>query len=311
MEKRMPRPLHNRAAPRCQAKYGDKPACFFQAGRGMNGTTVLVLLVAYGLLVVLASLAGGWALIYLRLTHARLQVATSLVAGLMLGVSLLHLLPHSWHQLHSLDVAVAWMMGGFLVIFFIQRFFHFHHHDVPEETAAADLVHHGHDHGTAHDPACRGHSLAEQSARRLSWAGATLGLFLHSVLDGVAVAASVQAESHLHGHEHGILAGVGTFLVVFLHKPFDAMAVGTLLARGNYSKSFRHWINGLLALALPIGMVTTRRRTVRRSWARPWRFPPAPSSASPPVICFPNCNSTLTTAGSSRARCCWAWAWRR
>jgi zinc and cadmium transporter len=55
-------------------------------------------------------------------------------------------------------------------------------------------------------------------------------------------------------HAHGLL-GFGTFLVVFLHKPFDALAVGTLLAVGKSSRSLRHWVNGLFALANPAGLL--------------------------------------------------------
>src|SRR5512139_4276822 len=98
-----------------------------------SGLSPAWVLTVYGLLILLASLAGGWILLSVRLSHTRLQTLTSFVAGMMLGVGLLHLLPHAFHQMHSLDQALAWMMGGFLVVFFIQRFFHFHHHDVPEE----------------------------------------------------------------------------------------------------------------------------------------------------------------------------------
>jgi zinc and cadmium transporter len=223
------------------------------------GTAPWLLLCAYGALILLASLAGGWVLLLFRPTHTRLQVLTSFVAGLMLGVGLLHLLPHAFHQMHSLDRAVGWLVAGFLVVFFIQRFFHFHHHDVPEEDQGAAHSHgtpgasHPHDHDHGHE-ACP-HSLAEQSAQRLSWTGATLGLFLHSLIDGVAVAAAVQAESH---PGHGLLIGVGPFLVVLLHKPFDAMAVGTLLARSGRSRSLCHVVNGCLALTVPLGMLMFR-----------------------------------------------------
>ena len=51
------------------------------------------LLTIYCALVLLASLAGGWVLLVIRPTHTRLQLATSFVAGLMLGIALLHFLP--------------------------------------------------------------------------------------------------------------------------------------------------------------------------------------------------------------------------
>ena len=218
----------------------------------------VLLLAAYCAAIILASLAGGWIPLLVRPTHTRLQVGTSFVAGLMLGVGLLHLLPHAFHQLHSLDRTVAWLMAGFLAVFFIQRFFHFHHHDVAEEPGG-EPEHHphpdsacsGHDH--EHEPSAPSDSLADQSARRLSWTGATLGLGLHTMIDGAAVAASVQADRHAGGH--GVLAGLGTFLVVCLHKPFDALAVGALMARGGHSRSFCHLINTLLALLVPLGML--------------------------------------------------------
>ncbi|MBI5385460.1 MAG: ZIP family metal transporter [Verrucomicrobia bacterium] len=218
-----------------------------------TGLPSWLLLSGYCALILLASLAGGWLPLLLRPTHTRMQTCTSFVAGLMLGVGLLHLLPHSWHQLHSLDRAVGWLVAGFLAMFFIQRFFHFHHHDVPEEPAGENGPHH-HDHHHEHSldhSACG--NLAVQSAQRLSWTGATLGLVLHTLIDGAAVAASVEAETHAHAH--GLLAGFGTFLVVFLHKPFDAMAVGALMARGGRSRAFCHLVNGLLALAIPAGVL--------------------------------------------------------
>jgi zinc and cadmium transporter len=219
-----------------------------------------LLLAVYCVLILIASLAGGWIPLRVRLTHTRLQVATSFVAGLMLGVGILHMLPHAWHQIRSIDQVVWWFMGGFLVMFFIQRFFHFHHHDVPDEApelAGTDPhTHHHH----AGEPAGHAHpahphreaTLADKSAGRLSWSGAALGLTLHTLIDGVALAASVEAESHADGH--GLLVGLGTFLVIILHKPFDAMAIGTLMARGGWSAAARHLVNGLFALAIPLGV---------------------------------------------------------
>src|SRR6185503_17535518 len=159
----------------------------------------LVLLIVYCALILLASLAGGWIPLLVRLTHTRMQVATSFVAGLMLGVGVLHLLPHSWQQTASIDRTAGWLLGGFLVMFLIQRFFHFHHHDVPDEAPEGieeKTEEHGHDHKHDHEEHCHlDHTLADKSARHLSWAGAALGLTLHTLIDGIALAASVKAES--------------------------------------------------------------------------------------------------------------------
>ena len=50
-----------------------------------------MLLVIYCLLIVLASLAGGWIPLLVRLTHQRLELAISFVSGAMLGVAWLEM----------------------------------------------------------------------------------------------------------------------------------------------------------------------------------------------------------------------------
>lgn len=209
----------------------------------MNSTYGL--LIAYCACVLVASLAGGWLPMLVRLTHTRLQTAISFVAGLMLGMALLHLLPHAIEQSHSVDFTVEWVLGGFLVMFFLQRFFHFHHHDLPEDDPE-DCCH---DHPAPQDHG-HSHTLAEKSAKQLSWVGTALGLSLHSLLDGLALAAAVLAEAQ----GHAALAGIGTAMVVILHKPFDAMAITTLMTAGGKSRASRQFLNILFALATPFGV---------------------------------------------------------
>ena len=236
------------------------------------------LLAIYCALVMLASLCGGWLLILMRPTHTRLQVATSFVAGLMLGIALIHFLPDSMEKLKDIDRVAQWALGGFLAMFFLQRFFHFHHHDSPvgdpedcchdEPPDASHALHehehdhghdhphdHDHDHGEAHghEPyeahSHHAHTLADKSAQHLSWVGTALGMTLHSLLDGLALAASVMAAKQGEAK----LAGLGVALVVILHKPFDAMAVTTLMTTSGSSRSSRHLLNGLFAFASPLG----------------------------------------------------------
>ena len=219
------------------------------------------LLAIYCALVLLASLAGGWLLLIIRPTHSRLQIAISFVAGLMLGIALLHFLPDADDQLHSIDRVVAWLLGGFLTMFFVQRFFHFHHHDVPEgdpEDCCHDHPEHHHDesaeahrHDHDHEQEHHAHTLAEKSAQHLSWVGTALGLTLHSLMDGLALAAAVEAGARGHAK----FAGLGVALVVILHKPFDAMAVSALMTVGGSSRFLRHLLNSLFALVSPVGAV--------------------------------------------------------
>lgn len=207
------------------------------------------LLVAYCALVLVASLAGGWLILFMHPTHARLQTAISLVAGLMLGIALLHFLPDAAEELQSLDKTVKWMLGGFLAMFFLQRFFHFHHHDMPE--GDPDDYGHDQDRDHPHDHGHHAHTLAEKSAQQLSWVGTALGLTLHSLLGGLALAAAVEAGSKGQAK----VAGLAVALAVILHKPFDAMAVSTVMTASGSSKFSRHLLNGLFALATPLGAV--------------------------------------------------------
>lgn len=208
----------------------------------------LALLIVYSLLLILASLAGGLIPLVIRMTHTRLQLAMSFVSGAMLGVGLLHLLPHAYFEFGEIFPAVWWLMGGFLFMFFVERVFHFHHHDAPSDVDASRHDHH-HD---SHE-ACAGHSHGRRDdERKLSWSAALIGLTLHSALDGMAMAASVATESQEAGQTQW--AGLVVFLVVFLHKPFDSMTLGTLMAVAERPPRLRHIVNGLYALAIPLGI---------------------------------------------------------
>jgi len=209
-----------------------------------------LLLVVYCLAILLASLAGGWIPLMIRLTHRRMQLAVSLVAGVMLGVGLLHLLPHALLEApDALDAVFTWVLVGLLVMFFIERFFCFHHHGVPRVDDEGG--HPGeHLHGADRPDASVDFG---QEAHRLTWSGAAVGLTLHTIIAGIALAASVEVE--LRGDHITALAGLGTFLVIFLHKPFDAMTISTLMTVGGWSTPAKHLVNALFALMIPVGVI--------------------------------------------------------
>lgn len=192
-------------------------------------------LAIYCLLVALASLAGGWILLVVRLTHLRLQISSSFVAGLMLSMALIHFIPHAVHQNHSVERTMVLVLTGFLAMFLLQRFLPHHHHDVSDEA-----------------PELRGEpTLAEQSAAHLSWVATTAGMTLHSLVGGMALAAAVSAGAD--GLSNWL--GLGTALVIILHKPFDALAVSTVMTAGRCSVFSRHIINTLFAFVTPLGAV--------------------------------------------------------
>jgi zinc and cadmium transporter len=202
----------------------------------------IVPLTYYCLLIIAASVVGGMIPHWFRLTHRGMQIAISFVAAMMFGVGILHMLAHALTEAQLLSASpdsanvtiLLWMIAGWVTMFFIERFFCFHHHDVESDSS-------GHIH--EHEEACHHHH-----GHDVTWSGAALGLTLHSLLEGVALAASVQ-------HDHGSLqlAGLGTFLVIFLHKPFDSMTIAMLMARSGWSPRARLIVNGLFALAIPVG----------------------------------------------------------
>lgn len=193
------------------------------------------LLGVYCLAAFAAALGGGALPLCLRLTHTRLQLAVSFVAGLMLGLALLGLLPHAALELSSMQQAAGWLVAGFVVMFLLQRFLPFHHHDVEEGSPLETCGH--------------THSLAERSARSLSWLGVAVGLSLHSIFDGLALAAAIMVQSGGHG---GAL-GLGTALAVILHKPFSALAITTLMAASLAPRQWVRIINVAFALVTPVG----------------------------------------------------------
>jgi zinc and cadmium transporter len=216
--------------------------------------------VLYCLLILLASLAGGWISLVGQLTHTRTQLLMSFVAGLMLGVGMFHMLPHAAHETGSLDRTVWWAMAGLLVMFFLQRFFHFHQHG-PTEMALVEhhpyagepsCDHdHDHDHVADHYHAPSHHLADHTHGHALNWVGMAAGLTIHTLLDGIALAASVEVESAAPGAAG--LFGLGAFLAIVLHKPLDAMAITALMVAGGWPPLARHLVNGLFALVVPLG----------------------------------------------------------
>ena len=227
-------------------------------------------LALYCLAIVAASLLGGWIPLHVTLTHKRLQIANSLIGGFMLGVALLHMLPHALMSPNKPMTLAGWMVGGVMTMFLLERFFHYHQHDLPSHPPTAHDHDHGHghhhdhdhDHTHVHGPGCE-HDPEPVPVEdceddnpeaphydhkpRLSWSGAAIGLVLHSLIAGVALGASMKADSGL------AWPGIALFLVIVFHKPFDAMTLLALVATTGWSNKTGHLINALFALAVPLG----------------------------------------------------------
>jgi zinc and cadmium transporter len=207
----------------------------------------------YCVVVALASLAGGILPNLVKLTHRRMQLMMSFVGGLMLGVALLHLLPHSLAEQGSIDRTAGWTLGGLLTMFLLIRVFHVHAH---EHGDTSDVDHHHHEHEHEHAGPCEHHAHHEHvplPQHPFSWLGLAFGLSLHTLIDGVALGAAVAAEAH---EQRGLaLYGLGTFLAVALHKPLDALSITSLMAAGGWKKSDVLLANIAFAVMCPLGAV--------------------------------------------------------
>ena len=229
----------------------------------------------YSMLIVTGSLLGGMIPSRFRISHLGMQIILSFVGGLMLGIGLLHLLPHSLqHQMHpgkfkktqivSLDESIAGetptevksdktvelyarqvsvaitttfasAMVGLLGMFFLIRLFHFHQHGPISDASDVEC---DHDHGHGH--------------HKLSWGGVAFGLSVHSLLDGVALGSAVLADAS-HTESGTGLSGLGVFLAIALHKPLDALSITTLMQTSGWTRRSQQAVNAGFAAMCPIG----------------------------------------------------------
>lgn len=193
-----------------------------------------LLILAYGITIVASTMAGGYLPQIVRMNHIRMQVVLSFVGGMMLGVAVLHLLPHGFQSLQkwtegssdpqasAISITMRAMLVGLLFTFFMMRAFHFHQH------AEGD----GHEHEPDND---RDHPHDARPMSKLGWIGVIFGLGLHTFVDGIALGAAVMHDS---SHSHTVSwapAGFGVYLAILLHKPLDALSITTLMTADNRS----------------------------------------------------------------------------
>jgi zinc and cadmium transporter len=189
---------------------------------------MLTILIIYCAIIAAVSVLGGLVPILMKLSHRGMQMALSMVSGVLIGVAILHMLPHALHEGGTNDGIFMAMLAGFLTLFLLERFFCFHHHE--SDSATGDGCSHSH------------HSLG--------WASALFGLSVHTLIAGVALGSAVAASGTVES-----LAGFGVFLGIILHKPFDALTITTLMRANGASRALSLLINGLFALVIPIGVV--------------------------------------------------------
>lgn len=207
----------------------------------------LPLLAAYCVCISAASMLGGLVPKWLRLSHTSLQVLMSGVGGFMLGVAVLHLLPHAvLESRRPLDWSLGWMLSGIVAMFFLIRVFHVHQHAVIEADEHIADTHAEHaPHACAHDHHDHHHHPStDVNHPRFEWFGLAFGLAVHTIIDGFALGAAVAM---------GFAESFAIFLAVMLHKPLDAFSITTTMTAGGWKQSQRDAANIAFAFMCPLG----------------------------------------------------------
>jgi zinc and cadmium transporter len=221
-------------------------------------------LVLFCLAIVGISLLGGMLPLATVLTHTRLQGYLSFSAGAMLGAAFFHMMPEAV-ALGS-AATLQWTAFGLLALFFLERFFAFHHHESPADPSDPCPPHrHEHAHGKGHsaglvDSAAPGGGGARSGAKgtSLHWGAAAFGLAAHTLAGGVALASAVAAGtgSGSSGGRPGLGAAAwGVFLATFIHKPADALTIVSLMLRAGVPRGLAHLVNLGFSLMIPVGVV--------------------------------------------------------
>lgn len=204
---------------------------------------MLLLLLGYCAAIFAASLLGGRMSVLGNLTHTRTQVVMSLVAGLILGIALYHLLPHGLERIpgpENLEKGALWSVFGIILMVGLLRMFQFHQHDFSGETKAL------------YDD--NGHSHTAIGAR--SVAGIVFGLAVHTITEGIALGASVQVSVRPTGGI-GALPGLGAFLAILLHKPLDAYSILSMMRSAGFERRTCNLVNVGFALLCPVVALAT------------------------------------------------------
>jgi zinc and cadmium transporter len=222
---------------------------------------IAITLTAFCTAIVIVSVLGGVVPMALMLNHTRLQVYLSFSAGAMLGAAFFHMMPEAVRV--GSPETLYWTALGLLALFFLERFFSFHHHEARDPRAHAsptgdpsreiqteadtevDLSDNPHPHAGTHS-----HS---HSPGAMHWGPAAIGLAVHSLVGGVALASAVAADFQVG---RGVLgAGLGVFIATLVHKPADALTITALMLESRAPRHYAHLVNLTFALMIPIGVL--------------------------------------------------------
>ncbi|MDR0822714.1 MAG: ZIP family metal transporter [Endomicrobium sp.] len=170
--------------------------------------------IIYSIIAALSSILG--ALLVLKFHHWAEKNSLFLInfaAGVMIALAFIHLIPEG---IEANKDAPFYVLVGFIIMFFLQFVLLFH---------------------PCHDGECAKHTGAFS----------TVGLSLHSFIDGLVIAVGFLANSQL---------GILTTLAILLHKLPDGITISAILIHLRHSKKKVILISTLTASFTPIGALT-------------------------------------------------------
>jgi zinc and cadmium transporter len=216
-----------------------------------------ITLIAFCTGIVIVSVLGGVLPLAVMLNHTRLQVYLSFSAGAMLGAAFFHMMPEAVRV--GSPETLTWSAVGLLTLFFVERFFSFHHHEVREPASGTSAIGQDEtiqdhapdtsvDHGADHH-----HGEAHHLHGAMRWGPAAIGLAVHSLAGGVALASAVAADFDVGRGAFG--AGLGVFIATLVHKPADALTITALMVDSGAPRRYTHLVNLAFALMIPAGVL--------------------------------------------------------
>ncbi len=214
-----------------------------------------ITLSTFCLAIVTVSVLGGLLPLATVFNHTRLQVYLSFSAGTMLGAAFFHMMPEAVRVGSAGTIPYAAV--GLLTLFFLERFFSFHHHEPAPAIHRAETCA---EHGRLESIVDRGKDSSEPGSQPatatashvLPWGSAAFGLAIHSLVGGVALASAVAADFQIRG---GLgAAGLGVFVATLVHKPADALTITSLMVRAGSARWATHVVNFGFGLMIPVGV---------------------------------------------------------
>ncbi len=173
-------------------------------------------IIIYSFVAGLATLVGAALVIWNESMLKKYTVyLVSFAAGVMLGTAFFHLIPESCESAGM--GALIYVLLGFLSFYIIENIIMFH---------------------PCRDEKCEIHKLGTISF---------IGLFVHSLLDGVAIAVGFEVG-------HGI--GLFTALAVILHEFPEGISISAILLHAGSDKKKIYVNSTLVAVATPLGAIS-------------------------------------------------------